>query len=133
MDGLRRLGALCAVIALTLAFAVNAAAQGEARRARLASPAEGEIVEGPNVTFRVEHSGIRLPEEHFHVLLDAAALEYVAGNPIPIGRVEMVHFRAASTTVRMTAGTHFVVLISTNNDHLPLRPWTGESRFFFVK
>lgn len=91
------------------------------------------MIQGPNVTFQVASSGVKLPDEHFHLLIDAAALEYVLGNPVPVGRADMVHFRAASTTVRMTAGPHFVVVVAGDSTHTPLRPWTADSRYFFVR
>lgn len=122
------------VVSTIMSLNVLVSAQAQAvRSARLVSPTEGEIVVGPNVTFRVEFSGIRLPDEHFHLLIDGAALEYVSGNPVPLGRVDMVHFRAATTTVRMTPGPHFVVLVATDNNHVPLRPWVGSSTYFFVR
>lgn len=120
-------------ILLTLPLGILMPVQAQARMARLISPSEGEIVTGPIVAFRVEHSGIRLPDEHFHLLIDGGALEYVAGNPVPLARVDMVHFRAATTSVRMTPGPHFVVLVATDANHVPLRPWVGSSTYFFVR
>lgn len=121
-------------LVLAVVFASSTVSLGQGgRTVQLVSPSEGEVVEGPNVTFRVESSGVRLPDEHFHLLIDAAALDYVLGNPVPVGRVDMVHFRAATTTVRMTPGPHFIVVVAGDNNHMPLRPWTADSRYFFVK
>jgi hypothetical protein len=128
----RILAILVVLTTMSLNILVSAQAQ-VVRSARLVSPTDGEIVVGPNVTFRVESSGVRLPDEHFHLLIDGAALEYISGNPIPLGRVDMVHFRAATTTVRMSPGPHFVVLIATDSNHVPLRPWVGSSAYFFVR
>lgn len=108
-------------------------ASAQSRAVRLVSPAEGELVQGPNVTFTVEFSGIKLPDEHFHVLIDGGALRYVLGNPIPTAQVDMVHFRAASTTVRLEPGPHFVVLVPADAQHVPFKPWISDSRYFFVR
>ncbi len=111
----------------------NAASAQPARTARIVSPAQGEIVQGPNVTFAVEASGVRLPDEHFHLFIDDAALRYVLGNPIPVGQVDFVHFRALTTTVRLAPGPHFVVLILGDAQHVPFRPLVIDTRYFFVQ
>lgn len=128
-----RLIALPVLVVLVVAMGFWGGLSAQSRTALLTTPVEGEIVQGPNVTFTVESTGIRLPEEHFHLLLDGAALRYVLGNPVPLGQVDIVHFRANRTTIRFDPGPHFVVLIATDNDHVPLRPWTGVSRYFFVR
>lgn len=122
---------IIAVLAGGLGFWTTAFAQ--ARTVRLVSPAEGEVVQGPNVTFTVEFSGIKLPDEHFHLLIDGGALRYVLGNPIPTAQVDQIHFRAATTTVRLEPGPHFVVLVPADPQHVPFRPWISDSRYFFVR
>ncbi len=104
------------------------------RVARIAAPAEGEIVQGPNVTFTVESSGFKVPEEgHYHLFIDQAALRYVLGNPIPLGQVDFVHFRTPTTTVKLDGGPHIAVLVPGDPQHVPFRPIISDSRYFFVK
>lgn len=45
----------------------------------------------------------------------------------------VVHFRALTTSVRFTAGSHFVVLVATDASHVPLRPLLIDSVYFFVR
>lgn len=133
----RSAGVVLAAVLLAMALMGNSqsttSAQQTRPRAWLVSPMEGEIVQGPDVTFRVESSGVRLPEEHFHLLVDGAVLRHVPGTAIPLAQVDMVHFRAKTTTIRLSPGPHVVVLIATNNDHVPLTPWAGQSRYFVVR
>lgn len=125
---------LAGSLGLLLTFMVAlGAADAQVRSARLLSPRNGEIIQGPNVTFTVESRGIKLPDEHFHLFLDEAGLKYVLGNPVPLGVVEFVHFRAATTTVRFNSGPHFVVLVSTDANHVPLQPLLVDSVYFFVR
>lgn len=124
--------ALTGVLGVLLLTGIPTSAQ-PARAVRIISPAYGEIVEGPNVKIVVEAAGVKLPDEHFHVFIDGAALRYVLGNPIPIGQVDIVHFRALTTTVRLSTGPHFVVVIAGDAQHVPLKPWAVDSRYFFVR
>lgn len=126
-----RVAATAAVLGFVLLIWSAAFAQ-PARTARIVSPAQGEIVEGPNVTFTVEASGIRLPDEHFHLFIDEAATRYVLGNPIPV-EAGFVHFRTLTTTVRLAPGPHIVALVAGDAQHAPLRPLVIDSRYLFVR
>lgn len=127
----RRFATTAAVLAIVVLIWSAAFAQ-PARTARIVSPAQGEIVQGPNVTFTVEASGIMLPDEHFHLFIDEAANRYVLGNPIPV-EVGFVHFRTPTTTVRLAPGPHVVVMVAGDAQHVPLRPLVIDSRYFFVR
>jgi len=123
---------LIGVLGVLLLTGTPSSAQ-PARAVRIVSPVQGEIVEGPNVTISLEAVGVKLPDEHFHVLIDSAALNYILGNPIPIGQADIVHFRALTTTVRLPAGPHLVVVIAGDAQHVPLRPMAVDSGYFFVR
>ena len=124
--------ALGVVLALTLVTWATVSAKPPV--AKIVAPEEGEIVQGPNVTFTVESSGFKVPDDaHYHLFIDQAALRYVLGNPVPIGQEDFVHSRTLTTTVKLNPGAHFVVLVVGDPQHVPLRPFVGESRYFFVK
>lgn len=105
----------------------------QARLVKIVSPAEGEVIAGPNVTFTVQATGVKLPDEHFHLFIDDAAIRYVLGNPVPTGQVDFVHFRALTTTVRLTPGPHVAVLVPGDANHVPFRPWVSDTVYFFVR
>ena len=129
----RRVLMAAALVAAVLVTGIWSTVSAQARTVRIVSPAEGEVVQGPNVTFTVESSGVKLPDEHFHLFIDGGALRYVLGNPIPTGQVDMIHFRTTSTTARLESGPHFVVLVPGDAQHVPFRPWVSDSRYLFVK
>lgn len=102
--------------------------------ARIVSPAQGAILQGPDVTFTVTSSGIKVPDQgHYHLLVDDAAAKYMLGQPIPTDE-KNVHFKLPpKAALKLSPGGHVVVLVVANPAHVAFVPLITDSRYVWVK
>lgn len=134
--GLVLLAAAGAVVLHAAAAAPEGPKAPAGATARIVSPAQGAIVQGPDVTFSVTSSGIKVPGQgHYHLLVDDAAAKYMLGQPIPTDE-KNVHFGKTlppKATVKLSPGGHVVVLVVANPAHVAFVPLITDSRYVWVK
>jgi len=141
---------VAAFVVLTLACgggAENAADQAAetsapGRAIVIVSPAEGETVQGPGLTVRMEARGFTVvpagdatPNSgHLHLYLDR---DLTAGDvPIPVEPGFIVHMGTGTTEYvfeNVPAGEHRLIAAVGDALHVPLQPWVVDTIRFTVR
>jgi hypothetical protein len=119
-----------------------AAQAGAAPEVRIVAPSEGEEVEGPNVTIRLEASGIDIVPAgdtasgtgHHHLYLDADVAPFDV--PIPAIPGQVIHMGDGSSSYTfegVPAGEHRVIAVVGDGVHVPLQPPVVDTVLFTVR
>lgn len=119
-----------------------AAASSSGSVVRIVSPAEGDTVDGPDVTVALDVSGVRIVQAgdttsgtgHHHLYLDADLTP--ADQPVPTIPGSIIHMGDASTSYTFTGvepGEHRVIAVVGDGVHVPLQPWVVDTVRFIVR
>lgn len=109
---------------------------------RIASPAEGEQVEGPDVNVRLEVEGLTIVSAgvqqagagHHHLIVDAPLPDLAA--PIPSEPGRYIHLGKGQTEFLLEGlapGEHRVIALVGDHLHVPLDPPVADTVFFVVR
>jgi hypothetical protein len=113
-----------------------------APQVRIVAPAEGEEVDGPNVTIRLEASGIDIVPAgdtasgtgHHHLYLDTDLAPFDV--PIPAVPGQVIHMGDGSSSYTfegVAAGEHRVIAVVGDGVHVPLQPPVVDTVLFTVR
>jgi len=108
----------------------------------IVEPADGAVVEGPDVTVRLGLEGMTLAQAgdttpgtgHHHLFLDADISPF--GQPIPVVEGEVIHMGDASTEYTLTGvepGEHRLITVVGDGLHVPLEPLVVDTVVFTVR
>ncbi len=107
---------------------------------RITSPGDGETVTGP-VTLRVDVDGFRLigadgdtsgQTGHLHAFIDREPTP--AGEPIPTGQDDIVHFPQPTADLGdLAPGEHTVIVVAGDGAHVPFQPEVSDRVTFTVQ
>jgi hypothetical protein len=120
----------------------EAAAASPARAIVITSPAEGETVQGPGLTVRLEARGFTVvpagdatPNSgHLHLYLDRDLS--ASDVPIPVEPGFIVHLGTGATEFvfeNVPAGEHRLIAAVGDALHVPLQPWVVDTVRFTVR
>ena len=109
---------------------------------RIVAPAEGEEVEGPNVTIRLEVTGVEIVPAgdttpgtgHHHLYLDTDLAPF--DGPIPAVPGQVIHMGDGSsrfTFEGVAPGEHRVIAVVGDGVHVPLQPPVVDTVRFTVR
>jgi hypothetical protein len=111
-------------------------------RVMIVSPAEGDTVEGPNLTVELDAMGVEIVPAgdttsgtgHHHLFLN----EDVSDPDVPIPSVEgtVIHMGDGSSSYTfedVPPGDHRVIAVVADGVHVPLRPWVVDTVTFTVR
>jgi hypothetical protein len=112
------------------------------RSVRIVNPAEGAILEGPDVRVELEVEGFAiLPagdttanSGHHHLFLDEDLTE--AGRPVPTVPGRIIHMGDASAGYvfeGVEPGEHRIIAVVGDFAHVPLQPWVVDTVHFVVR
>lgn len=108
----------------------------------IVEPAEGAEVAGPDVTVRLEISGMTIRPAgevvagtgHHHLYLDADLTE--ASAPVPTVPGSIIHMGDGSTAYTfegVAPGEHRLIAVVADGIHMPLQPWVVDTVTFTVR
>ena len=111
-------------------------------RVVILTPAQGDTVDGPEVTVTLDVSGVRIVQAgdttsgtgHHHLYLDADLTP--ADQPVPSVPGSIIHMGDASTTYTFTdvaPGEHRIIAVVGDGVHVPLQPWVVDTVRFVVR
>ena len=109
---------------------------------RIVSPAEGEVVQGPRITVRLEAAGVPIVPAtdtttgtgHHHVFLDDDVS--APGEVIPTITNRVVHMGTGVSEVvldEVAPGEHRLIAVVADWRHIPLVPWVVDTIHFTVR
>lgn len=108
----------------------------------IVEPADGAVVEGPDVTVRLALEGMTLAAAgdtttgtgHHHIFLDADLSPL--GQPIPVVEGSVIHMGDASTEYTLTGvepGEHRLITVVGDGLHVPVEPLVVDTVTFTVQ
>ena len=115
---------------------------GSPHTVRIVSPAEGAVVEGPDVVVELDVSGVHIVPAgdttsgtgHHHLYLDA---DLTPGDqPVPSVPGSIIHMGDASriyTFQGVEPGEHRIIAVVGDGVHVPLQPWVVDTVTFTVR
>ncbi len=106
---------------------------------RIVDPAAGKVVDTGDVLFVVASSGLAAgsgegSEPHHHLFLDREVTPF--DEPIPLGEPDIIHLRSGQSDLRVPGldrGEHQVIVVVTDEAHVPLSPPVTDTVRFSVK
>jgi hypothetical protein len=122
--------------------AASAMDAAPARSVQVVTPADGDTVQGPNITvrlladgFTVVAAGDTTPNSgHHHVFLDRDVTP--PDLPIPAEPGFIIHVGTGATEVTIegvAAGEHRLIAVVGDAAHVPLQPWVVDTVRFVVR
>ena len=117
-------------------------ADAMARTVSIASPTEGETVDGPDITVVLEIDGMEIRPAgdptphtgHHHLYLDHDLTD--PSQPVPTIPGQVIHMGDGSSEYVFEGvgpGEHRIIAVVGDLAHMPLQPWVVDTVFFSVR